>query len=233
MAACDQDLTGTESLRWLDACTCSLLHCIAPVLTPIFLLLVLVLLCTPLQSSWLGKDGPSEETRMPPAPPRRLAGPICVEEDPWLTQAIRDCRSLLRNQQDMKHRITRLLAEANLRTEPFATREIQHRVRTNVQPRVLGRVVYSTSPSHPRSEPDRRDRDAGATSANIVDHDGTSTVGLQQPGDASLVETHLDQHRHRTKLMGAYRKRHRRCSKRLRPLSEVTSSDRQWLLDSR
>ncbi|XP_065294503.1 uncharacterized protein [Dermacentor albipictus] len=191
-------LTGIKLARWLVACTFSRLRWILffP-LTPIFLLLVLVLLSLVFRRWCLGKGGHPENTRIPSVPPRCLTRPTSVEEESCFTLARRARRHLRCTRHDAHHCFTRMLAEENLRTEPVASRVGQRRLRTKVQPRVFGRVVYSTSPPHPPSEPDLSDRDAGAISANIIDHDGMSTVGLQHPGDASLGETYLDQHRHR------------------------------------
>ncbi|XP_065294504.1 uncharacterized protein [Dermacentor albipictus] len=186
-------LSGIKLARWLVSCTFSLLRWILffPS-TPIFLLLVLVLLSLVFRRWCLGKGGPSEGTRIPSVPPRCLTRPTSVEEDGCFTLARRVRRHLRCNRHDAHHCFTRRIAGGGVMTEPVAARVIQRWVRARFQPWVRGRVLYSASPSRPQRPPGWIDRDAGARVVTLVDHNGTSTIRLQHPGDASLVETHLD-----------------------------------------
>ncbi|XP_054924969.1 uncharacterized protein [Dermacentor andersoni] len=147
-------LTGIKLARWLVACTLSLLRLILffPS-TPIFLLLVLVLLSLVFRRWCLGEGGPPEETRIPSVPPRSLTRPTSVEEEACLSLARRVRRHLRCTRHDAHHCFTRRIAEGRAMTEPVAARVIQRWVRARFQPWVRGRVVYSASASRPQREP--------------------------------------------------------------------------------
>ncbi|XP_054924967.1 uncharacterized protein [Dermacentor andersoni] len=194
-ASLKHDLISIESLRWLGDCARHLLPWIRLDLSsPIFLLLVPMLLSLVLRRWRTDKGGRSEKTRIASAPPRCLTRPTTVEKETRFTLARRSRpRRLCGTRHDADHCFTRRIAEGRVMTKPVAARLIQRWVRAKFQPWVLERVAYSANPPRPQSEPDWTDRDAGATIVTLVDHDDRSTIGPQHPGDARLVDIDSDE----------------------------------------
>lgn len=191
-------LASIEFRRWLDACAHTLLHTdwIRLALSaPIFLLIVPMVLSLVFRRWCSGKGRRSEKTRVTSAPPRCLSRSGQCKAS--FTLARCSVCHLSGSRHDADHCCTRSrtngLAEGRVITKPVAVRLIQHWVRTKFQPWVLERVARSANTSRPQSDIDWRDMDAGAIVVTLVDHDGPSTVGLEHPGDASLVEIHLDE----------------------------------------
>lgn len=197
-------LTSIEFRRWLDACAHTFLHTDwiwLAVSSPIFLLLVPMGLSLVFRRWCSGKGRRSEKTRVTSALPRCLSRSTSVSRSgeckARFTLARCSVCHLSGSRHDADHCCTRGrtygLADGRVMTKLVAVRLIQHWVRTKFQPWVLERVARSANTSRPQSETDWRDMDAGAIVVTLVDHDGPSTVGLEHPGDASLVEIHLDE----------------------------------------
>ncbi|XP_065294604.1 uncharacterized protein [Dermacentor albipictus] len=188
------DLIGIKFLRWLGDCALSLFHWIRLDLSsPIFLLLVPMMLSLVFRRWRPDKGGRSEKTKIASAPPRWLIRATSAEKEARITLARRSRRRLRGTRPDADHCFTRRIAEGRVMTKPVAARLIQRWVRAKFQPWVLERAVHSAPPAPLQSEPDWTDRDAGATIVTLVDHDDTSTIGPQHPGDACLVDVDSDE----------------------------------------
>ncbi|KAH6921658.1 hypothetical protein HPB50_003936 [Hyalomma asiaticum] len=194
--AVTQALAGVDLQRWLD--TLQQTDWIGLARTsPIFLILVPILLSLLSQKERLGRDRRPKTAKVLREARRLLRRhnrSTQTEERGNFTRASSTQLHQLRGNRDHAgHGPTKRTEESHVLAEVEAARLIQRWVRGTFQPWLRERASRSCYAVRSPLQVDWTDQDLGAVVVTVVDHDFTSwTVGLEHPGDTSFLDVDVN-----------------------------------------